>query len=198
MSTSPTLEEQIASAGLTYGRRHDISYRTGLVLQVLGTAVLAVLYPLQSPFYTVGIMIFDAGVLLSAVYLLVWMSWVKTTILGSVIIGIGLQIGGLYAPEQYVGTVIIGGIGLVCAGAAGIVGKEAYCFGYREGWLLMLLGFPFTVLANLLGKENRIVNSLGFSVVFLLLLSLVGKKLRQRLLSSCTTKVCGLAPQKNA
>ena len=198
MSTSPTLEEQIASAGLTYGRRHDISYRTGLVLQVLGTAVLAVLYPLQSPFYTVGIMIFDAGVLLSAVYLLVWMSWVKTTILGSVIIGIGLQIGGLYAPEQYVGTVIIGGIGLVCAGAAGIVGKEAYCFGYREGWLLMLLGFPFTVLANLLGKENRIVNSLGFSVVFLLLLSLVGKKLRQRLLSSCTKNVCGLAPQKNA
>jgi len=100
MSTSPTLEEQIAMAGLSYGRWHDIFYRTGLVLQVLGTAVLAVLYPLQSPFYTVGIMIFDAGVLLSAIFLLIWMSWVKTMILGSVIIGIGLQIGGFYAPEQ--------------------------------------------------------------------------------------------------
>ena len=198
MSTSPTLEEQITSAGITYGRRHDISYRTGLVLQVLGTAVLAVLYPLQSPFYTIGIMIFDVGVLLSAVYLLVWMSWVKTMILGSVMIGIGLQIGGFYAPEQHVGTVIIGGIGFVCAGAAGIAGKEAYCFGYREGWLLMMLGFPFLVLANLLGKENSILNSLGFSVVFLLLLFLVGKKLKQRRLSSCTTNVCGLPPQKNA
>jgi hypothetical protein len=45
-----------------------------------------------------------------------------------------------------------------------MVGKEAYCFGYREGWLLMILGFPFMVLANLLGKENSIVNSLGFSL----------------------------------
>jgi uncharacterized integral membrane protein len=198
MSTSRTLEEQIAMAGLSYGRWHDIFYRMGLVLQVLGTAVLAVLYPLQSPFYTVGIMIFDVGVLLSAIFLLVWMSWVKTMILASVMIGIGLQIGGLYAPEQHVGTVIIGGIGFVCAGAAGMAGKEAYCFGYREGWLLMMLGFPFMVLANLLGKENSIVNSLGFSVVFLLLLFLVGKKLKQRLLSSCTTNVCGVPPQKNA
>ena len=32
MSTEPPLEEQIAIAGLTYGRRHDISYRTGLVM----------------------------------------------------------------------------------------------------------------------------------------------------------------------
>jgi uncharacterized integral membrane protein len=143
-------------------------------------------------------MTFDAGVLLSAIFLLVWISWVKTMILGSVIIGIGLQIGGFYAPEQHVGTVIIGGIGFVCTGAAGMVGKEAYCFGYREGWLLMILGFPFMVLANLLGKENSIVNSLGFSIVFLLLLFLVGKKLRKRLLSRYTTNACGLPTHKNA
>ena len=62
---NPTLEEQIATAGLAYGRRHDISYRAGLVMQVLGAAVLAVLYPLESPFYTVGIMLFNAGALLS-------------------------------------------------------------------------------------------------------------------------------------
>jgi hypothetical protein len=167
-------------------------------VQVLGTAVLAVLYPLQSPFYTVGIMLFEAGVLLSAVYLLVWMSWVKKMILGSVIIGIVLQIGGFYLPEEHVGKALIAGIGFVCAGAAGMVGKEAYCFGYREGWVLMLLGFPFMVLANLLGKENRIFNSLGFSVLFLLLLSLTGKKLRQRLLASCTTNVCGLPMGKNS
>lgn len=192
MSSTPSLEEQIAIAGMTYGRRHDIAYRTGLVLQVLGAAALAVLYPLESPFYTVGIMLFEAGVLLSAVYLLVWMSWVKKLILGSVITGLALQVAGcLTVQEQYAGSVVIAGIGFVCSGAAGLVGKEAYCFGYREGWLLVM-GFPVVVLENFIGKENRIFNSLGFSVLFLLLLSLTGKKLRQRLLSPCTTNSCGV------
>jgi len=195
MSTNPTLEEQIVMAGLSYGRRHDIAYRTGLVLQVLGAAILAVLYPLQSPFYTIGIMLFEAGVLLSGIFLLVWMSVVKKVILGSILTGLALQVAGFYVQEQYAGLMILSGLGLVCAGAAGMVGKEAYCFGYREGWLLMLLAFPIMVLANLLGKENPVLNSIGFSIVFLLLLSLVGKKLKQRLLSACTTNVCG-APGK--
>ncbi len=195
MATNPTLEEQIVMAGLSYGRRHDIAYRTGLVLQVLGAAILAVLYPLQSPFYTIGIMLFEAGVLLSGIFLLVWRSVVKKVILGSILTGLALQVAGFYVQEQYAGLMIIAGLGLVCAGAAGMVGKEAYCFGYREGWLLMLLGFPIMVLANLLGKENPVLNSIGFSIVFLLLLSLVGKKLKQRLLSACTTNVCG-APGK--
>jgi uncharacterized integral membrane protein len=198
MSTIPTLEEQIAMAGITYGRRHDISYRAGLVLQVLGAAVLAVLYPIESPFYTVGIMVFELGVLTSAIYLLVWISWIKKIILGSVIAGIALQVAGMYVPEQYAGRVMIAGIGLVCVGAAGMVGKEAYCFGYREGWLLMQVGFPVMVLANLLVKENHILNSIGFSAVFLLLLSLVGKKLKQKLLSPCSTDVCGIPPQKGS
>jgi uncharacterized integral membrane protein len=196
MPTAPSLEEQITMAGLSYGRRHDISYRTGLVVQVLGAAVLAVLYPLENPFYTAGIMLFEAGVLLSAIYLLVWMSWVKKVILAAVVTGVALQVAGFYAPEQYAGSIIITGVGLVCVGAGGMVGKEAYCFGYREGWLLMMFVFPVLVLANLLGKENHILNSLGFSVLFLLLLSLTGKKLKQKLLSSCTTNVCG-SPEQN-
>jgi uncharacterized integral membrane protein len=186
----PTLEEQIASAGLSYGRRQDILYRAGLVIQVFGAAVLAVLYPLGSPFYTVGIMLFEAGALLSAVYLLVWMSWIKKIILGSVLIGIPLQvIGWMYAPEQYAVSVILAGIGLVCIGAGGIVGKEAYCFGYREGWMLMWL-YPVLILANLTGIGHPVFNSLGFSAAFLLLLSLTGKKLKQPLLSKCTTNAC--------
>jgi len=186
---NPTPEEQIAMAGITYGRRHDLSYRTGLVVQVLGAAVLAVLYPLESPFYTVGIMLFNAGALLSGVYLLVWMSWVKKIILGSILIGIPLQIIGLYGPPQYSVTIILAGIGLVCVGAGGMVGKEAYCFAYREGWVLLWL-YPILVLANLMGKEHRVFNALGFSAAFLLLLSLTGKKLKQPLLSACTTNVC--------
>jgi uncharacterized integral membrane protein len=192
MSTAATLEEQIVMAGLTYGRRHDIAYRTGLVMQVLGAAVLAVLYPLASPFYTIGIILFEVGVLLSAIYLLVWMRSVKKFIVGSVIIGMVLQAAGLFvAPEQYAGSVAIMGIGLVCVGAGGMAGKEAYCFGYREGWLLMIAGFPIMVLANLLWKAGHVFNSLGFSILFLLLLSLTGKKLKQKLLSPCATNVCG-------
>ncbi len=188
MSANPSLEEQISIAGHSYCRRHDISYRTGLVLQVLGAAVLAVLYPLENPFYTSGIMLFELGALLSAAYLPVWMSWVKKIIVGLVLIGLALQVVAYFvAPEQYAGSAMIAGIGFVCAGAAGMVGKEAYCFGYREGWALMMIGFPLMVLENLIARENRIFNSLGFSVLFLLLLSLTGKKLKQRLLPSCTT-----------
>lgn len=198
MSTIPTLEEQIALTGITYGRRHDISYRTGLVMQVFGSALLAVLYPLDSPFYTVGVMIFEAGVLLSAFYLLVRMTWIKKTILASVLAGIALQAFGLYAPEEYAGSIIIGGIGIVCVGAAGMAGKEAYCFKFREGWLLMLLGFPIMVLANLLGKENHVFNSMGFSVLFLLLLSLTGRKLKEPLVSKCSATGCGTLPQKKS
>ena len=196
MSTTPTLEEQITMAGITYGRRHDISYRTGLVLQVLGAAALAVLYPIENPFYTAGIMLFELGVLISAIYLLVWISWIKKIVLLSVIAGIALQVGGMYVPEQYAGRVMIAGIGLVCVGAAGMAGKEAYCFGYREGWLLMQIGFPVMVLANFFLKENHIFNTVGFSALFLLLLSLVGKKLKQKLLSPCSSNACGSPPVK--
>jgi uncharacterized integral membrane protein len=195
MPTIPTLREQITMSGLTYGKRHDISYRVGLVMQVLGSALLAVLYPLGNPFYTAGIMLFEVGVLVSAFYLLVWMSSIKKTILASVLAGITLQAFGLYAPEEYAGSIIIGGIGIVCVGAAGMAGKEAYCFRYREGWLLML-GSPILVLANLLGKENRIFNSVGFSIVFLLLLSLAGRKLKEPLLSTCSSAGCDTPENK--
>ncbi len=196
MTNTPTLEEQIAMAGLKYGRRHDISYRTGLVLQVFGAGILAVLYPLESPFYTAGIMLFEIGVLLSAIYLLVWMRPVKKFIVSSVIAGLIIQeVGYFIMSEEYAGLILIAGIGFICVGASGMVGKEAYCFGYREGWLLALIGFPVVVLVNLLAKENIIFNSLGFSIIFLFLLSLTGKKLKQPLLSKCATNVCGMPTQ---
>ena len=194
--TDPTLEEQLATAGINYGRRHDVSYRAGLVVQMLGAALLAVLYPMENPFYTIGIMLFNAGALLSGIYLLVWMSWIKKIILGSILIGIPLQIIGLYSAPEYSGTIVLAGIGLVCVGAGGMAGKEAYCFAYREGWMLLWL-YPILVLANLLGKERHIFNALGFSAAFLLLLSLAGKKLKQPLLSSCSTNVCKTPEQQN-
>ena len=197
MSTLPTHEEQLATAGIAYGRRHEVSYRIGLVMQVLGAGALAVLYPLDSPFYSAGIMLFELGVLLSAVYLLVRMSWIKRIILGSVVAGIALQFAGYHAPEEYAGTVIIAGIGLVCMGGAGLVGKEAYCFAWREGWVLTGV-YPLLVLATLLGRENVIFNTIGFSAIFLLLLSLTGKKLRQPLPATGATNACGMPEEKNS
>jgi len=85
--------------------------------------------------------------------------------------------------------VIIVGIGLVCVGAGGMAGKEAYCFAYREGWALMWL-YALLVLANVTGLSHPVLNALGFSAVFLLLLSLTGKKLRQPVMAKCTTGVC--------
>src|SRR5512139_1208994 len=103
-----TREEQITAQGITYGRRRDIAYRAGLVLQVLGAAVLAVLYPLGSPFYSAGIMLFELGALLSAITLLVRKSWIKKLLLGAVLAGIPVQAAGmLFAPPELAGTVVL-------------------------------------------------------------------------------------------
>lgn len=198
MMNTLTLEDQVTNAGLSYGRRHDISYRVGLVVQVLGLALLAVLYPLDNPFYTVGIMVFEIGVVLSAIYLLVWMRSVKVIILASVFVGIALQIIGMFfAPEEHAPTVIIAGISIVCLGSGGMAGKEAFCFGYQEGWALMLAGFPLMALQNLFGKENVVFNSLGFSILFLLALSLTGKKLKQKVLTPSPANACGSPASKD-
>ncbi len=152
-------------------------------MQVLGAAALAILYPLENPFYTVGIMIFEFGVLLSALYLLVRRTWIKRIILGTVFSGLALQVAGsFFMPEQYAGSTIVAGIGMVCVGAAVMAGKESRHFGCPEGWLLGAAGFPIMVLGNLIGKTNHLFNAVGFSVLFFLLLSLAGRKLRQRLL----------------
>lgn len=191
MSTPLNHEEQRVRTGLPYGRKHDIAYRSGIVLQMFGAALLAILYPMGSPFYSAGIMLFELGALLSGVFLLVWIGWIKKIILGAILFGIAFQIIGLLiAPPQYAIGFIFAGIGAVCAGAAGIVGKEAYCFGYREGWILMWL-YPVFILITAVGREHKAVNSLAFAVHFLLFLSLAGKKLRQPLLAACASSACG-------
>ncbi len=188
--TIPALEKKIAATGLTYGRRRDVSYRAGLVAQVLGAALLAVLYPLENPFYTAGIMLFEAGVLLSTVSALISPSWINKAVFVAAVAGISFQAAGFYAPEENAGLIILGGLGLVCAAAAGMAGKEAYYFGYWDGWTLSAIGFPLMVVANLAARENRMFNAVGFSALFLLLLSLAGRKLKQPLPSSCPSKTC--------
>ncbi|HYA87495.1 MAG TPA: hypothetical protein VEI57_10575 [Nitrospirota bacterium] len=55
MSTMPALEELTVMAGLTCGRHTDAVSRAGLVNKVLGEAIVAVLHPVESLFYFVGI-----------------------------------------------------------------------------------------------------------------------------------------------
>ncbi|HUI67013.1 MAG TPA: hypothetical protein VL087_02235 [Nitrospirota bacterium] len=70
-----------------------------------------------------------------------------------------LQVAGcFFASDQYAEPVLIAGIGFVYAGSAWMAGNEAYYFGFREGWLFMMLGFPVMFLANLPGCGNRIFN----------------------------------------
>ncbi len=170
----------------------DIAYWAGLVLQAVGAAVLAVLYPLEQPFYTAGIMLFETGAMISTSTVILKTQWLKGMLVGIVFLGLALQVAGfLVVPEQYAGTAIIAGIGLVAAGAAAAAGREAYRFGFVEGWVL-LAGFPLVVFVNLFGKENRIFNTLGFSMLFLMLLSLAGRKVRKRLPSSCSAAAADL------
>lgn len=181
MAPLVTLNERQSSTCVASAGKRMIAYRSGLVLQAAGAALLAILYPLDSPFYSAGIMVFELGTLVSGVCMLVRMAWIKKLIVTSICIGILVQILGLtIVPPEYAILVIVSGIGLVCMGAAGIAGKEAYCFGYREGWLLTGL-YPMLILVNIAGHDRNVVNALGFSAHFLLVLILAGKKLRQPL-----------------
>lgn len=190
------MEESLAKAGIKYGKPHDIAYRMGMVMQAFGLGILSVLYPIQHPFYTTGVMLFEAGVLVSGIFLLVWITWLKRFMLGCILTGFAVQLGGMFAPEQYVVTIQLTGIGLVCVGAAGLAGKEAYCFGWREGWILMWT-YPAVILFNMAARENRIINSLAFSGLFILHLFLTGRKLRQQLLPPCPSNPCEPRPYKD-
>ena len=180
----------------TRGRHQDIASRIGLILQVLGAAVLAVLYPLGNPFYSLGIMLFEAGVLLVAAFVFCEKSWTGKAIGMVVLAGIALQVYGVFAPEEYAGIIILGGIGFVCLGAAGIAGKEACCSGHREGWILILVLLSL-VLINLFGRENQVLNAVGFSILFLVLLSRTHNKLRQPLAEKTLSTRCDFSGEQN-
>lgn len=176
--------------GTSEGKYRALAYRAGLLIQVLGAGILAALYPIGHPMYTIGIMVFELGALVSGITLRVWITWIRKVILGAIVAGILVQILGLYfAPAEHALTVTFAGIGLICIGAAGMAGKEAYCFAFREGWILMWL-YPFMVFMNLLGIMHQVLNAMAFSIHFLLLLSLAGKKFKQPLLSARTTTAC--------
>mgnify|MGYP000250481286 CR=1 FL=1 len=198
MEQWPTLEEQIKEAGIYYPRKYDITYRVGYVLQTIGAIGFVVLYGLQSKLQVIPFVIFNAGIALSSMYLLVWKAEIKRFILRMTFAGIALQISSVFIQPLnafYAGKMFFLGLGLTLTGGAGLVGKEAYCFRFNEGWLLLMV-YPFAVIPNLFGLGSYNYNLIISSVIAILQLSFLRRKLSQPLLKHCENNVCGVPENK--
>lgn len=198
MEQWPTLEEQIEAAGIHYPRSYDITYRIGYVLQSIGSLGFLILFYLQSKLQIIPLMIFDAGIALSSLFLLVWKAEIKRFILRMTFFGIALQFISVFINPInafYAEKIFFLGLGLTFAGGAGLVGKEAYCFRFNEGWLL-LMAYPLTVIPNLFGFASYKYNLIFIGIIATLQLSFLRRKLSQPLLKKCEGNVCGLPETK--
>lgn len=174
-----------------YPKTYDIIYRSGYVIGFLGILLYSISYLFSIwPFFSLGISVFYLGSLISGIFLLVWKREIKIFILSCIILGIIFAISYILFfknPE-----ILIISMGFVLAGLAGLYGKEAHCFHFIEGWILMW-SFPFLIFANLLLyglklQNNSLVHtifSVIYLVVMLLALSFLIKKLRQPLMQFC-------------
>ncbi len=195
MEEGYSLERIIAEAGIHYPRSYDITYRIGYVLQSTGLLIFTALYIFRSPFSLVGLIIFESGIALSSIFLLVWKAAIKRFILWCTFFGIALQLISLLPlPIPFNAGVFIIGLALTLAGGAGLTGKEAYCFGFIEGWIILLM-YPVIVFMIMLSSGHDI-NAVVFVILSLMHVSFLRKKLKQPLLKSCETNVCGLPEKK--
>lgn len=193
MERWPTLEEQIEAAGIHYPRSYDITYRIGYILQSIGATGFFILYFLRTG-YIIPLILFEAGIVLSSIFLLVWKREIKRFILFMTFSGIVIQILSLFIPD-YRSNIFCLGLGFMLAGGAGLTGKEAYCFGFVEGWLLLLL-YPIAIIPNILGFGSFSFNLFLSGAIAFLQVSFLRKKLSQPLLKSCEGNVCGLPEEK--
>lgn len=173
-----------------------MAYRVGYIIQLSGIFILTLSFILRLPFNIHGILLFETGVVLSSIFLLVWKREIKRFILFSVVLGIPLQLMGYILFPLYLKEIFIIGLGFVCVGGAGLVGKEAYCFNFFEGWLILFL-YPVIIFSNLLGVGNRAFLTMLYLFLLLLHSSFLRKKLRQPLLHRCETGVCRVPEGKD-
>ena len=173
-----------------YPKTYDIIYRSGYVIGFLGILLFALSYLFSNwQGFALGISVFYLGSLISGIFLLVWKKEVKIFILSCISLGIIFRAGFLFFRNS---EILIISMGFVLAGLAGLYGKEAHCFHFIEGWILMW-SFPFLIFANLLlyGLELQnndsvhIIFSIIYLVIMLLALSFLIKKLRQPLMQFC-------------
>lgn len=198
MEQWPTLEEQIDAAGIYYPRSYDITYRMGYVLQSIGSVSFAVMYGLRESLWIIPLSIFEAGIILCALYLLVWKAEIKRFIKKMAFAGTAVQILSffIYSTNAFYGQILFFlGLGFVLIGGAGLVGKEAYCFGFNEGWILLIF-YPLAIIPNLFGFSSFNYNLIVSSAIAILQVSFLRRKLSQPLLKKCEQNVCDLPEMK--
>lgn len=173
-----------------YPKSYDIIYRSGYAIGFIGIVLFVFSYIFSNTLFSyAGFFVFYAGSLLSSSFLLVWKKEIKIFILSCVILGILTGIVYIYTDNT---EILIISAGLVLAGLAGLYGKEAHCFHFFEGWILMW-SFPILVFANLLvyglnAEYNGTVHAV-FSAVYIIItvlaFSFLIKKMRQPLMQFC-------------
>lgn len=186
-----TLEKLIQEAGIYYPRSYDITYRIGYVLQSIGAIGFAILYALHSGLQIIPFLIFESGIALSSLFLLVWKREIKKFILWMTFIGLTAQAISIFISAPFSEKIFFTGFGLTLVGGAGLVGKEAYCFRFNEGWLLLMI-YPLAVIPNLFSIADFKYNLVISMIIAILQLSFLRKKISQPLLKSCEGNVCGL------
>ncbi len=173
-----------------YPKIYDRIYRSGYAIGYVGIVLFVFSYLFYDlPVFSAGILIFYLGSLTSGIFLLVWKREIKIFILSCIILGILIGIGDIFFKNP---EILIVSIGLVLTGVAGLYGKEAHCFHFIEGWILMW-SFPILIFANLLiyglGLQgNGIIHFIFFiiyMILMLLALSFLIKKTRQPLMQFC-------------
>lgn len=181
-----------------YPEKFDKIYRFGYILQIFGIlldlfsmAQYAVNIPLIAPL-NLGLWLFTAGVLLSAWFLLVWDIRVKIITVSAAWFGLSVWATGYLLQSPEYSIIWPFGFGLVGISAAGLTGKEAYCFQITEGWLLLGL-YPiitflwFIVSLGYMTAQPIFVVLKG--VWLLLMISFTVKKMQKKLMS-CQAGTC--------
>ncbi len=174
-----------------YPKTYDVIYRSGYIIGLLGIVLFVFSYRVSNwQGLDLGTSIFYLGSLISGAFLLVWKREIKIFILSCMILGVIFGISYLLFFKNPEIAVISAGFVLV--GMAGLYGKEAHCFHFIEGWILMW-SFPLLIFVNLLiyglGLQNN--NSahttlfIIYIIIMLLALSFLIKKLRQPLMQFC-------------
>ncbi len=162
MSVTPRLEREVGSpldesnflhykipegcGPIRYTWRQDRLYRAILLLIPAGLCLAAAGFFWNIAVLPWGVGLWDAGVLGSALTILIWDRKVKRIIVTSAVVGIVVQLLALFLPLS--GFLLPLGAGITAIGAAGISGKEAHCFAIREGWWLIPV-YAFTALTFL-------------------------------------------------
>ena len=179
-----------------YPKSYDITYRIGYGVGFAGILIFVAAYFFSSSDYILlGLSIFEAGTLLSGIFLLVWKKEVKIFILSCIVAGILLGVVSFYFinfNDLFKDILIIISIGFVLAGLGGLYGKEAHCFHFYEGWIL-LWSFPILILLNIITyaaniQSSPIVHTI-FSILYLIIavlaFSFLIKKIKQPLMQYC-------------